>query len=108
VTMLPDEKEGRPGDYTETADLKTSHQQATSATDSSGVGGHCLSRVNILRTHAKHRSMRRSTARSDPPKKVRGHPRCCGPTKTAPHHHRSGTRANAIFGRFPGCWVAAR
>jgi hypothetical protein len=36
--MSPDEKEGRPGDYTETADQKTSHDQATSTTDSSVDG----------------------------------------------------------------------
>jgi hypothetical protein len=36
--MLPDEMEGRPGDYTETADQKTSHDQATSTADSSDGG----------------------------------------------------------------------
>lgn len=39
VTMLPDEEEGRPGDYTETADQKTSHDQATSTTQSNGIAG---------------------------------------------------------------------
>jgi hypothetical protein len=34
MTLLPDEKEGRPGGYTETADQKTSHDQATSTADS--------------------------------------------------------------------------
>ncbi len=71
VEMLPDEKEGRPGDYTETADQITSHDQATSATDSSGGGRHGLPRVNILRTQAielaEHQWRCRSTVRSDPP-----------------------------------------
>jgi hypothetical protein len=35
VEMLPDEKQGRPGDDIETANQKTSHGQATSSTDSS-------------------------------------------------------------------------
>ncbi len=69
MAMLPDEKEGRPGDYTETADPKTSHLQATSATDSSGGAG--LPRVNIARTHAvkfaEHHWKCRSTVRSDAP-----------------------------------------
>jgi hypothetical protein len=66
-----DEKEGRPGDYTETADRKTSHHQATNATDYSGGGGHALPRVNTLRAHAielaEHHWKCRSTARSDAP-----------------------------------------
>lgn len=72
VTMQHDDEiEGRPGDFTETADQKTSHDQATSATDSSGGGGHGLPRVNILRTHAielaEHHWGCRSIVRSDGP-----------------------------------------
>ena len=50
--MLPDEKEGRPGEYTETADQKTSHDQATSSDYSSGNSGHGGMRADILRTAA--------------------------------------------------------
>lgn len=38
--MPPDEEESRPGNYAETANQKTSHDQATSATHYSGGGGH--------------------------------------------------------------------
>jgi hypothetical protein len=69
--MPPDELEGRPGDHTETANQKTSHDPATSTTDSNGGGGHGLPRVNILRTHvielAEHHLKCRSTGWSDAP-----------------------------------------
>jgi replicative DNA helicase len=50
--MPPDEQEGRPGGDTETADQKTSHDQATSATDSNRSGRHRLPRINVSHTAA--------------------------------------------------------
>jgi len=45
-------EEGRPDECTGTADQKTSHDQATSATDSSGGGGHRHAKADILRAAA--------------------------------------------------------
>jgi hypothetical protein len=50
--MLSNEEEGRPGDYTETANQKTSHDQATSATDSNVGGGQRHVLPDILRAAA--------------------------------------------------------
>src|ERR1700743_3717364 len=60
--MLPDQQEGRPGEYTETADQKTSHDQATSTTNHSDGGRDGLAQADQLRAAAVKLAEHRSKA----------------------------------------------
>jgi hypothetical protein len=62
VAMLPDETEGRHGDYTATADQRTSHDQATSTTNYSDGGRYGLAQADQLRAAAVKLAEHRSKA----------------------------------------------